>query len=439
MKVLLVKPDWSRPDGREQVRYASAVKFPALALGILAALSQGHDVRVADANWEEIPLDGQFDLVGITVHTFSAVRAFEIAARFRASGAKVVLGGVHAAICTDECLEHADAVVVGEAEYTWPRVLEDMETGRLQRLYTAPNPTDLRHMPLPQRELLREFDWFTAVEATRGCPNKCSYCYLPRVPWAVHRTRPVKVVAEEIRNLPQRAFIFVDENIFGDRDYAIELFRAIAPFKKFWLVQAPTNIAGDTELLDAMQAGGCFNVQVGFQSFNRKTLKEAVVTQNLQDALAANSQIEQYRAFVKDLRRRRIVVSGFFVFGFENDGTEVFADTVEMIKRVGIDDANLFVLTPFPGTPLYEKYKKEGRLLPDRAGMDFAWSRAIYQPKKMTPEELEQGVQWAYDQLYPHFRRKLKWVLWNQRSRLLFNLRFAWGVVEGNLRHSRVG
>ena len=110
-----------------------------------------------------------------------------------------------------------------------------------------------------------------------------------------------------------------------------------------------------------------------------------------------------------------------------------------MIKRVGIDDANLFVLTPFPGTPLYEKYKKEGRLLPDRAGMDFAWSRAIYQPKQMTPEELEQGVQWAYDQLYPHFRRKLKWVLWNQRSRLLFNLRFAWGVVEGNLRHSRVG
>ena len=349
------------------------------------------------------------------------------------------MGGVHAAICTGECQEHADAIVVGEAEYTWPQVLEDAEKGELQPLYEAHKPTEMRHVPLLRRDLLGEFDWFTSVEATRGCPNNCAYCYLPRVPWREHRVRPLSLVVEEIRNLPQKAFIFVDENIFGNREYALELFRAIAPLKKFWLVQAPTNIAGDTELLDAMEAAGCFNVQVGFQSFNRTTLKEAVVDHNIEAALAADSQVEQYREFVADLRRRRIVVSGFFVFGFENDGPSVFADTVEMIKRIGIDDANLFVLTPFPGTPLYDKYEKEGRLLPDRAGMDFAWSRAIYRPKKMSPEELEKGVQWAYDQLYPHFRSKLKWVLWNQRSRLLFNLRFAWGVVEGNLRRSKVG
>lgn len=429
MRILLVKPRWSQQGGHEQVRYAQAVKFPALGLGLLAALSDGHDVRVADGGWEPIPFGEPFDLVGITVTTFASEEVYSIADRFRSQGVRVVLGGVHACIMTEECLEHADAVVVGEAEYTWPRLLRDAEEGTLQRVYRASEPTQLRHVPPVRRDLLGESTWFTAVEATRGCPNRCQYCYLPHVPWHEHRTRPVELVAEEIRKLPQKTFIFVDENIFANRTYALQLLRAIAPCKKFFLAQAPTDIAGDTELLDALQAAGCFNLQIGFQSFNRDVLAEAQVGQN---------QVARYRSFVEELHARRIVVSGFFIFGFDRDGPDVFRHTVEAIKELDVDDANLFALTPFPGTRLHARLASEGRLLPDRARRHFAWAHAVFRPAQMSPEELEDGIQWAYDQLYPHFRRKLKWVLWSQIRRLVRNPRFALGIVAGNVRQTRV-
>lgn len=429
MNILLVKPRWSQQGGHEQIRYAQAVKFPALGLGLLASLSDGHLVTIADGGWEPIPFDGDFDLVGITVTTFASQEVYAIADRFRARGIRVVLGGVHACIMTAECLEHADSVVVGEAEYTWPVLLRDAEAGRLQQVYRAERATEMRHIPAVRRDLLGESSWFTAVEATRGCPNLCHYCYLPHVPWHKHRTRPVELVAEEIRQLRQRAFIFVDENLFADREYALKLLRAIAPCRKFFLAQAPTNIAGDTELLDALQAAGCFNLQIGFQSFNREVLDEAKVHQN---------QVARYRSFVKELHARRIVVSGFFIFGFDRDGPEVFRHTVEAIRELDIDDANLFALTPFPGTRLYEKLAAEGRLLPDRPRRHFAWSHAVFQPTQMSPEALEDGIQWAYDQLYPHFRRKLLRVLWSQLPRLLRNPRFGWGIVSGNSRRTRV-
>jgi radical SAM superfamily enzyme YgiQ (UPF0313 family) len=429
MRILLVKPRWSQQGGHEQVRYAERVKFPALGLGILAALSDGHDVEVADGGWQPIPFQKRYDLVGITVTTFAAQEVFAIADRFRSLGMTVVLGGVHASICPDECLAHADAVVIGEAEATWPRLLEDHAAGRLARTYRAPGPTDLSKVPRIRRDLLGESRWFTAVEATRGCPNRCHYCYLPHVPWHTHRTRPVADVAAEIGALRQRSFIFLDENLFTDRDYALALLRAIAPHKKFFLAQAPTNIAGDTELLDALERAGCFNLQIGFQSFNESVLLEAKVTHN---------RVAKYRSFVQDLHARRIVVSGFFIFGFDKDGPDVFGHTVSAIKDLDIDDANLFVLTPFPGTDLYASLAREGRLLPNRPRRNFAWAHAVFQPAQMEPEELEDGVQWAYDQLYPHFLKKLPKVLWSQSWRLLKNPRFALGIVAGNVRRPRI-
>ena len=430
MRILLLKPSWARSGGLEQVRYASGVKFPSLGLGILASLSQGHDITVIDAEWDPVPYDKDFDIVGITVTTFVSQRAYEMASKFRFTGAKVVLGGVHASIMPEECLKHANAVVVGEAEYVWKNVLEDAAAGELKKVYRAPHPTDMREVPKIRRDLLKELTWFTSVEATRGCPNKCRYCYLPSVPWNTHRKRPVNVVAEEIDNLPQKAFIFVDENIFGDRDYAVNLFKAIAPYKKLWLVQAPTDIERDDALLDAMGQGGCFNVLVGFQSFNKKSLETAKVHHN---------RVEKYQTLVKKLHERWIVVSGFFLFGFDLDGPDIFEDTVEIIREIDIDDANMFILTPYPGTPLYHQFKNEGRLLNKVDCTHFAWSNAVFQPKQMSPEELEQGVRWAYDALYPYFRKKLKHVLWNQWWRFLRNPKFGLGVIRGNLRHSRVG
>ncbi len=424
MRILLIKPAWKI--GYGQVRYGKNVRFPSLALGIVAALSGTHDVEVVDANWKPIPYGRPFDLVGITSTTFTADDAYRIAARFRALGTPVVLGGVHPSIRPEEALSHADAVVVGEAETTWPQVLEDAQRGTLQGIYRAEVTADMRLTPRIRRDLLGEHSWFTAVEASRGCPNKCSYCYLPSTPWAAHRYRPVEQVVDEIRSLRQRLFIFIDDNLFADRDYALELFRRIAPLKKSWLIQAPTTIGKDDEMLDAMAAAGCFNIQLGFQSFNNKTLKLAKVHHN---------RVESYRTLVDKLHDRHIVVTGYFVFGFDTDGPDVFETTVKTIEELKIDDAGMFVATPFPGTKFREKFKREGRLLDVGNSSQYGWMQAVFQPKNMTPEQLEQGVQWAYDALQSHFRRRLLWVLRTQTRLLVRAPQMVPTLLFGNLRN----
>jgi len=430
MRILLVKPDWTPTGGRGQVRYARHVRFAPIGLGILAALSDGHDVRVVDANWESVPFDEPFDLVGITTTTFASQRAFELACRFRSRGAQVVLGGVHASLMPEECLRHADAAVVGEGEYVWKDVLADASRRQLAGVYRADRITDMRDVPSPRRDLLHESSWFTCVEASRGCLYRCRYCYLPSVPWREHRTRPLDAVVGEVASLPQGAFIFVDENLLQARDFALSLFREIAPLRKIWLVQAPTSIAGDFELMDAMAHAGCFNVQMGFQSFSRASLEDAGVD---------HGRVDRYRDVVESLQQRGIIVSGFFMFGFDTDGPDVFDRTVEAIQDIGVDDANLFVSTPFPGTEFHARYEREGRLLPGRLREQFGWSHAVFQPVHMTPEELENGVQRAYDRLHGHFRRRLKEVIRRQWKNLARNPRFLAAMIRGNLSTTRVG
>ncbi len=427
MKILLVKPKWNI--GYGQVRYGKGVRFPTLALGIIAALSEDHDVEVVDANWKPIPYDRDFDLVGITSTTFTADDAYDIARRFRARGAKVVLGGVHATILPDEARQHVDAVVVGEAEYVWAQVLRDAERGSLQPQYMADRPTDMKDVPFARRELLDEHSWFTVFEASRGCPNKCRYCYLPQTPWAAFRPRPVEHVVEEMRSLKQNLFVFADENLLSDRDHAIRLFRAIAPLKKSWLIQAPTTIGRDEELLDAMAEGGCFNIQLGFQSFNRETLELAKVSHN---------RVEKFRALVEKIHDRGMIVTGFFVFGFDTDKPDVFHTTARIIEDLGIDDAGMFIATPFPGTDFYRQFETEGRLLEGIGSAERGWTRATFQPKHMSPLQLETGVQQAYHSLQWHFRKRLLWVFRHQWKLLYRNPMLLPTLVLGNIRHGGV-
>lgn len=427
MRILLAKPRWFVHGG--QYRYLEHVRFTPLSLGILAALSDGHEVRIADGDWERIPLDRDFDLVGITVATFTSERAFALAEKFKRRGAKVVLGGVHPSILPEECLEHADSVVIGEAEYVWKDVLRDAEKKDLKRVYQADRLTDMDDVPEPRRDLLNESSWFACLQATRGCPNSCRYCYLPSVPWRKFRKRSVELVAEEVGRLRQKLIFFVDDNIFADRDYALEVFRAITPYRKTWAIQVPTTIGDDDELLDAMAEAGCFDVQIGFQSFNRRSLRWASVEHN---------RVEKYRTLVDKLHDRKILATGFFMFGFDSDGPDSFDGTVEMIKRIGVDDANLYILTPYPGTSFHAQFRREGRLLPDKRRTQFGWSHAVFSPKLMSPEELERGVQRAYDRLYPFFRRKLAKALFKRLWLLVKNPRLISVLVGGNLRRGRV-
>jgi radical SAM superfamily enzyme YgiQ (UPF0313 family) len=255
----------------------------------------------------------------------------------------------------------------------------------------------MNDVPFPRRDLLAEPSWFACIEATRGCPNACRYCYLPSVPWRAFRKRAPERVSEELRRLKQKLVFFVDDNLFADRDYALNLFRTVAGHRKTFAIQAPATLGSDEELLDAMAEAGCFNVQIGFQSFNARSLQWASV---------AHNRVEEYQTLVERLHARGILVTGFFIFGFDTDALSTFDRTLEMIKQVQVDDANLYILTPYPGTALYVQLQSEGRLLPEKRRTQFGWSHAVFQPKQMSPEELERGVQRMYDALYPFFRRR---------------------------------
>ncbi len=394
MKILLIKPRWFIHGG--VYRYLEEVKFTPLHIAIIAALSEGHNVTLVDNDREEIPYDQDFDLVGITVTTFTSEKAYGIAERFRSRGAKVVLGGVHASLLPDECLQHADAVVVGEAEHVWKDVLNDAENNSLKRKYYHPRPVDMNDVPFPRRDLLSEDYWVATVQATRGCPNKCRFCYLPNVPWRTHRKRDVDLVYEELKRLKQKIVFFVDDNMFADQDYVIRLCEKIAPLKKVWSIQAPSNIAYNDRLLAAMKKAGCFHVQIGFQTVNPDSLRSANIRQN---------KIENYRFVIRQLHKYRMLVLGFFMFGFDNDDKGVFEVTESAIKEIDLDDICLYILTPYPGTQFYETFRKEGRLLTkDRAS--YGWANAVFVPKLMSPEELEKGVQQTYERLHSYFKAK---------------------------------
>jgi radical SAM superfamily enzyme YgiQ (UPF0313 family) len=394
MRILLIKPQWFVHEG--PYRYLEHVRFTPLSLGILAALSDGHDVRILDGDWDAIPAEERFDLVGITATTFTSERVYGLAEQFARNGAKVILGGVHPTLLPKECLEHAHAVVVGEAEYLWKTILQDAESGHLERVYTAPFPTDMNDVPFPRRDLLTEPTWFACLQATRGCPNACRYCYLPSMPWHGYRKRAPELVGEELHRLKQKMVFFVDDNLFADRAYAMRIFRTVSAYRKTFAVQMPTNVGSDEELLDAMAQAGCFNVQVGFQSANPQSLEWAHV---------AHNRVENYRALVARLHARGILVTGFFILGFDTDDLDSFDRTTRMIRHIEVDEAHLYILTPYPGTSLYAQLGQEGRLLP--AGRNrFGWDHAVFQPKLMTGEQLEQGVQRMYDDLNPWLLRR---------------------------------
>jgi radical SAM superfamily enzyme YgiQ (UPF0313 family) len=427
MKILLVKPNWFVHGG--QYRYLEHVRFTPISLGILAALSEGHEVRIVDNDWQPIPFDEHFDLVGITATTFTSERAYAVAREFKRRGVQVVLGGVHPSLLPGECLEHVDSVVIGEGEYVWPDVLRDAEKRALKRTYEADRLTDMADVPIPRRDLLDEPSWFATLQATRGCPNKCRYCYLPSVPWGEFRKRPVELVTEEVSRLKQKLIFLVDDNIFADREYALSVFRAMKPFRKTFSIQIPTTITDDDEMLDAMAEAGCFNVQIGFQSFNRKSLEWASVDHN---------RVEKYRTLIDKLHARNILATAFLMFGFDSDGPDTFGGTVEMVKRIGLDDANCYILTPYPGTSLHAQFEREGRLLDGKRRTQFGWSHAVFRPKLMSPEELERGVQRTYDRLYTHFKRRLPKALLRRYGLFLRNPRLLGVLVAGTMRRARV-
>lgn len=392
---LLINPFYPKDPNAS---FGKHVLTPTLALTSFAATTPAH-WRVQ--YWDENLLDGRPpfspmpEVVGISVHLTFARRAFELAEWYRSRGSKVVLGGLHVLSCPEECAPHADALALGDGVQLWPRILEDAEAGRLQARYAATYESDYRLDPAPRRAILprRSFLTTTSLIATRGCHNRCGFCYLAtdglRMPY---RMREPQQVAAEFEADGQPYGVFIDNNLGSNRGYLRELCQALRPLKKIWSAAVTIDVTDEPSLVRAMALGGCTGVFVGFES---------LMDENLADAKKKTPRASDYARRVRMLHDSGIQVNGSFVLGFDHDRKNVFARTAEWIEENRLECATFHILTPYPATPLFRQMEAEGRLL-HRDWSLYDTGHAVFRPKNMSPEELEEGYAWIYRRLFSH-------------------------------------
>lgn len=393
LKILLVLPDGRIHKLRLGLFDISFREAPLTAT-MLAALVPPElpaHIEIADESIQKIPFHKHYDLVGISCMTGTSTRAYQIADRFRAQGAAVVLGGVHVTLLPDEAKQHADTMVLGFSEAIWPQLLRDFAQGCLQPVYQTTNPASLEHLPCPRRDLQRSFGYMlpNTVMVTRGCRGVCDFCTVPAVKFG-WQTRPIAEVIDEIRKLPSRRFAISDVHLTEDPEYAKEFLQALIPLKKSWGGLASTRIGQDEELLDLMQQSGCKFLLIGFESINRNSLASIHKGFN---------KVEQYQEFVNKLHDRRIIIQGCFIFGLDEDDTSIFAATVDMVDTLQIDIPRYAIYTPYPGTRAFQRLQAEGRLLHTRWEY-YDTQHVVFMPKRMSPRELDAGFKWAYQQTY---------------------------------------
>jgi len=362
---------------------------PPLSLGIIAALTpEPWRVQLIDENWEAFRCR-EADLVGITGFTASANRAYQIAATYRRRGTAVVMGGIHASTCPQEALQFVDAVVIGEAETVWADVLADAEGGRLRQVYRGEWP-ELAGWPRPRRDLFHPGYQFASVQTSRGCPMDCEFCSVPVFNGRRYRRRPPEEVLDELQTIPQRNILFVDDNIIGHgakhyRD-ALELFRGMVRrgLRKRWLCQASLNFGQDEEVLRWAGRAGCKLVLLGLEAEEVNALAQTNKRLNLR--LGVQSYTETFRR----IHRAGIAVMGAFIFGFDGDTLEKIRRRADYIIHSAVDAVQASFLTPLPGTRLFERLEKEGRLLYTDFPKDwdrYDFSGVVHRPLTMEPDD----------------------------------------------------
>jgi radical SAM superfamily enzyme YgiQ (UPF0313 family) len=375
--------------------FKRSLRYQPLTLTTLAALipEELHaTVQLIDEGISDVPDSIEADIIGMTVITGTSARAYELAARFRAQGRTVVLGGPHVTLVPAEAAQHADAICVGYAEQTWPQLLRDHARGALRRRYDQGADLSLDNMPFARRDLFdrRLFLTQAVFEATRSCAHDCEFCVAPAAWGRRQYQKPVDWVIEDIRRVGQRKIIFIDLNLVSDTRYARELFQRLLPLKLQWFGLSTVLIAHDPELMALMARSGCKGLLLGLE-----TVSEA----SLRDARKRFNASVGYRQLIGDLHRLGIAVQGCFVFGLDHDTPDVFDATVDFALDAGIDLPRFSVLTPFPGTPLHRRLDAEGRIL-SRDWSLYDGQHVVFQPRGMTVAQLTDGHERAWKKVY---------------------------------------
>lgn len=392
MDIVLIAP---RHQGVETLPYRPQQRalFPPLSLLTVAALTPpGHRVSLIDEGVEPIPEDLEADLVGITATTAAAPRAYEISDRLRAKGIPTVIGGIHASTLPDEAAKHADAVVVGEAEGLWPQVVKDASLGQLRKQYRSDQLPSLEALPPPRRDLInpRKYILPNTLQTTRGCPFACEYCSVTVFFGNTYRMRPVPEILAEVKAMPRGPLLLVDDNIMGRPSYARELFAVLRETGRRWIGQASMTMMKTPELIKEAARAGCVALFVGLETLSQRNLEAMGKSINV---------ATRYRELVKCLHDAGIGIVGSFMFGLDDDDEGVFERTVDFAQKAKIDACLFSILTPLPGTRLYERLSSEGRIL-DHDWSHYDGSHVIMRPQKMRPEQLQEGFFSAYKWFY---------------------------------------
>jgi len=414
LKINLILPNQRRAD---VFKYS----FPFMYLGLpyVAAMTPPeHQVRIIDDRYQDVDFDTDADLIGISILTPNAPRGYRIADEFRRRGKKVVMGGIHASVVPEEALQHCDAVVVGEADGTWTRLLKDFEHGSLERLYRNEEWPSLEGLPIPRRDLMAASHYLPlkTLETTRGCPHNCDFCGVSEYFGKSYRMRPIAEVEAELRKMfvpqPQipralwramelispdfpyfatrRLLYIVDNNVGFQRDYLRALSQVIRDTDVLWWCHATINVARDVKMLEMLRDSRCIAVNVGFESLDRTELDEMGKSFN---------RPEEYETLIQRIHDHNIGIMGTFMIGRDNDTPETFKQIADFVERTKLDWAIALILAPLPDTRSYHRLREEGRLLTED------WERydnvhCVHQPHGMTPEQVEQGFVYTWKRIF---------------------------------------
>ncbi len=390
--------------------------LPPLSLTTIAALTpEWIDVSIVDENVEDIDFNEETDLVGITVLSAMANRAYEIADEFQIKGTKVIMGGFHVSALPEEALQHADSIVIGEAEAVWSQIISDFTNGKLKKIYRSDHFPPLDSLLIPRRDLLKKRAYLSTstIQTARGCPFNCEFCSIAAMYKRSFRCKPIDNVVEEIKTLPDPFVFIVDDNIVGRPGRAREFFQRIKEFNFQWWSQASITIQKNIDTIKLAAESGCFLLIVGIESLSETSINSIGKHVN---------RIEEYESFIELMHEHNIMLNLSFVFGLDGDSDDVFEKTIDFLRRTKTALATFNVQTPYPGTRLFDRLDREGRII-HRDWSKYDGGHVVYQPAHMSPEALQEGYDWAVRQFYSNemITERIK-----HTPRHLANLMFQW-------------
>lgn len=407
MKILLISPTIDA-----NKRTNKGLMMPQLALYILAGLTPPeHEVEIIEEESTDIDFDQSYDLVGISCMTANAPRAYELCKEFKERSVPVVLGGVHPTILPDEALQYSDSVVIGEAEGVWEILVRDLQNNELKKKYHDPLPDLSLYYPKDFSKILkRKLYNLIPIMTSRGCPYNCDFCCVTNLFGKKVRHVPVENVVREIKESGAKNFIFLDDNIIGHPKYAKELFRAIKPLKIKWVGQASVSLlVNDDELMQLAADSGCKILFFGIESVSKE---------QLQKMRKAIKEIEHLESALKKIKKMGILIHASMVFGFDNDTKEIFDETVQFLIKNKVSTVSFNILTPYPGTKVYDELKEQGRLV-TTDWQYFDHNTVVFEPKNMSPYELQMGKINARKKFYTK-RSVLKRLFGNLYSPIIY-------------------